>query len=216
MTDALSQPLVGAAEREGTATVLQSSIVLFKAVVGTGIFALPPAIRSSGWLLGGGLVLLMAGLSTYTMLLVPLCVQELRMRGVASKHGGPLEFQDMTGAAFPRINGPITVACVFASLGAIIGFFEFAADNLRAVSPHLERWHMVLAVALFEAPLSLLRSTSHPIFRLSMAFGNVAVALAAGSVLIFGLWVDGLLPVSQLEVADAGGLGLSFGVCALR
>ena len=207
----LDEPLIGGAPK-GASSMAASAVVLFKAVVGTGIFALPPAIRASGWLLGSGLVVLMASLSAYTMGLVAASVQELRSRGFVGAHG-PIEFQDMTAAAFPRLNGPILVSCLLANLGAIVGFFEFTTSNLLAFLPGAERWHATLCITLFVAPLSLLRSTSHPLFRMTMLFGNAAVALAAGSVLYFGLSTHRAAPLSSLSAADPSGFGLTFGVC---
>ena len=99
------------------------------------------------------------------------------------------------------------------SVGAIVGFFDFVVANVVTLAPWIRRWHVILAVALFEAPLSLLRSTAHPAFRLVMIFGNVAVAVAAGAVIYFGLSTTGIQPLSQLTAVNSDGLGLTFGVC---
>ena len=206
----LDEPLMGGGPK-GTSSLTASAVVLFKAVVGTGIFALPPAIRASGWVLGSGLVILVAALSAYTMWLVVASVQELRNRGFVGA-GGTVEFQDMTKAAYPRLHLPIIISCLLANLGAIIGFQEFSISNLMAFFPGSERWHVTIGIGLFVAPLSLLRSTTHPIFHSAMMFGNLAVALAASSVLYFGLTkhTESLL---SLTAVDSGGLGLTFGVC---
>ena len=49
LTTPLNAPLV---ERRGT--TLQATVCLFKAVVGTGVFAYPPAVREAGYVLATG------------------------------------------------------------------------------------------------------------------------------------------------------------------
>ena len=198
----------------GSATALSSSATLFKAVVGTGIFALPPAIREVGWLAGSVMVLLIAGLSAYTMSLVVSCVQELRRRGHKGVGaGGAIEFTDLTAFVFPGLNRPILFICLIANYGAILGFFDFAVANLLTLTPFLSRWQLILAIVAFELPLSLLRSTSHPVFKLAMTFGNLAVAAACASVVYSGAMSTEPRPLSTLPAYDSSGLGLAFGVC---
>ena len=266
----LSQPLLyGSASHKGSSSTCQASLTLFKAVVGTGIFALPPAIRAVGWLAGSAVVLLIAALSGYTMCLIVGSVQELRHRGVP---GHSIEYQDMVVAAFPQLNAPITFLCMMVNYGGIVGFYDFVVANVsirpphtrtqahrhvatqphcalcratahalsagvqrlsllhrrslllhdlrhtcvlqvRTLSPALERWHVLLAVFLIDGPLSLLRSTAHPLFRISMLFGNLAIALACGAVLYFGLTAETPTPLSELSAVDGSGLGLALGVC---
>ena len=55
-----------------------SAVVLFKSVVGTGLFALPPAIRSAGWALGSAVMLLLAAVTVYTLQIIILGVREVR------------------------------------------------------------------------------------------------------------------------------------------
>ena len=65
-------------------------------------------------------------------------------------------------------------------------------------------------------PLVLLRKTSHPAFEAAMAFGNVAVALALGTIVFYGLvQAPERPPLDELRLADPSGLGLMFGVSLL-
>ena len=166
----LHQPLllfIPSSVPKGSSSTWQASLTLFKAVVGTGIFALPPAIRAAGWVCGSAVVLLIASLSGYTMCLIVGSVQELRQRGVPSSppgtprgHGNnSIEYQDLTLAAFPQLNGPITFLCMLVNYGGVLGFYDFIVANIRTLAPALERWHILLCVALIDGPLSLLRST---------------------------------------------------------
>jgi hypothetical protein len=54
----LNTPAPGPTAR--SASILSSSVTLFKAIVGTGMFALPPAVRETGWALGCVMVVILA------------------------------------------------------------------------------------------------------------------------------------------------------------
>jgi len=123
---------------------LQSSVALFKAIVGTGMFALPPAIRSCGVLLGSALAVLMAVVSVYTMGAIISTIQEMRRRGVASASDGRIEFNEMTGAAFPYFNWLVTLVCIFGQLGSIVGFMAFVC-----VAAMLQLLHLCLFFCAF-------------------------------------------------------------------
>ena len=79
------------AKRKGT-TVVTASAALVKAIVGTGIFALPPAIRASGLLLGSAVSLLMGVVSLFTTWIMLEAVRELRRRGHAEDDAGRIEY----------------------------------------------------------------------------------------------------------------------------
>ena len=66
--------------------IAAAAAALFKAVVGTGIFALPPAIRACGMFLGSLLTVLMGLISLYTTWAMVEAVRELRRRiGVGAR-----------------------------------------------------------------------------------------------------------------------------------
>ena len=87
MQSALSEPFISPSKRKGT-TVVTASAALVKAIVGTGIFALPPAIRASGLLLGSAVSLLMGVVSLFTTWTMLEAVRELRRCGHAEDDDG--------------------------------------------------------------------------------------------------------------------------------
>ena len=203
-------------QREGT-SVGAASAALIKAVVGTGIFALPPAIRASGILLGSAMSIFMGLVSLYTTWAMVEAVRELRRRGHAKDTDGRIEYTDVTALYSPRWEAIMTVLCVLGQCGSALGYFAFICDSVQPlVTDWLTRPEVFGLTALIEAPLILLRNTSHPAFESAMAFGNVAVALALGTV----LWGVAIAPpaasahpaMTGLTWADSDGIGLLFGV----
>jgi amino acid permease len=213
MSKALSEPLLARDDGRGTpsSSTLSSAIVLAKVIVGTGLFALPPAIRAAGWLLSSVMVVLLALVTTYTMVIIIRSIRVLRSR-FPDALDGRIEFQEMTAAAFPGalMNGVIIFICVLGQLGSIMASWAFAASNIMSLSPYIQRWQVILACAGFLAPLSLLRTTSHPAFQAAMGFGNIAVGLAVATVLYGGFAQGGLHPLEKR--IDVSGVGVAFGV----
>eukprot|EP01045_Picozoa_sp_COSAG04_P046561 COSAG04_NODE_16928_length_485_cov_0.647668_1_plen_83_part_01 len=76
LTTPLNAPL---AERRGT--TLQATVCLFKAVVGTGVFAYPPAVREAGYVLATGVAVFFFVINLYTMALLNLSIVAMRERG---------------------------------------------------------------------------------------------------------------------------------------
>lgn len=191
----------------------QSAVALIKAVVGTGVFALPPAMRASGWLLGSGMVLVMSAVSLFTVRAIILSIQELRKRGVAAHCDGRIEFQELTTAAYPSASCTITTLSVIVQAGSIISFFVFVSDNIAPLTRgFLSDSQIILVMALIVAPLALLRNTSHPAFAAAMAFGNACVAVALVTVMAAG--ASELRPGSfaAMKAVDFDGAGLMFGI----
>jgi amino acid permease len=65
--------------KTGTAGTLS---LMFKAVVGSGILALPPAVKSAGLVLGVSMVALMSLLNLYTTRIILLAIIKLRSQGI--------------------------------------------------------------------------------------------------------------------------------------
>lgn len=213
----LSTPMTGTEYiRDGTTTA--AAAALFKAVVGTGIFALPPAIRAAGMLLGTLASAVMGMVSLYTTWAMLEAVRELRRRGYGADKDGRIEYTDVTALYSPRSEAIVTISCVLGQFGSALGFFAFICDSVAPLveDAGLTRAHVFALTAILEAPLVLLRDTSHPLFETAMAFGNMAVALAIGTVLLCSLFAprsDTPRPaMNDLVIADSGGLGLLFGV----
>ena len=200
-------------------SALQASAALFKGIVGTGIFALPPAIRASGWVLGSLLALLCGFVSLLTVRYVMSCIRELRRRGYAEDNDGRIEYNDVFAHSqllSARANGLVTLLCIGGQLGSVLSFYAFVINNVLSLLPAaVARWHISVAMTLFTGPLVLLRSTSHPAFGAAMAFGNVAVAAALGVVVFGGLTMHARAERGELVAVDGGGLGLMFGVSLL-
>ena len=222
MCNSKAEPLLAEAfdrTRSGS-TARQASAALCKGIVGTGIFALPPALRASGWMLGTFLALLCGFVSLLTMRYNFACIRELRRRGYADDNDGRIEYNDIFAHSqllSERANSLVTLLCVVGQLGSVLSFYAFVTNNVLSLLPAaVARWHVSAAMTLFTGPLVLLRSTSHPAFGAAMAFGNVAVAAALGVIVYGGLSEALRSPPradhGELVAVDGGGLGLMFGL----
>jgi hypothetical protein len=76
------------AKRKGITVVTASAALVKAIIIGTGIFALPPAIRASGLLLGSAVSLLMGVVSLFTTWTMLEAVRELRRCGHAEDDDG--------------------------------------------------------------------------------------------------------------------------------
>jgi hypothetical protein len=229
----LAESLLEGAPRRRQGTALATAAALFKAVVGTGIFALPPAIRASGIFLGSAVALLMGLISWYTTWAMLEAVRELRRRGHNSHHDGRIEYTEVTALYSPQWDSAVTFLCVLGQMGSALGFFAFICDSVQPLLGEygLARAHVFALTAALEIPLVLLRDTSHPYlrregrthapkcslkvchrtppdrfsmlascslrsaFEAAMTFGNVAVALALGTV----LWGTLIAPSAEFQ-----------------
>lgn len=212
-------------EREANGTsVMATGAALFKATVGIGIFALPPAIRASGFIVGTGISLLMAAVSYWTTWAMVEAVRAMRRDHTTtnlileSYSDGRIEFMEVTGAYSPKTEGVINFFCVINQIASVLGFFLFVCDSVDSLTPDwVSRNAILAATALLIAPLALLKNTSHVAFQAAMTFGNFAVVLALGTVVGYGLLVatDESASTSDelpLKMVDADGTGLMFGV----
>ena len=216
--DGKAEPLLQHSRAHSGSTATQAAAALCKGIVGTGIFALPPAVRASGWALGTGVALLCSVASLYTMRAQLECIRELRRRGVADDNDGRIEYNNVfaqSGLVGWRLNGLITLLCVAGQLGSVLSFYAFVIDNMLSFLPAAaERWHVAAAMTLVTGPLALLRTTSSAVFGAAMVFGNVAVAAALG-VIVYGGLSSSPAPAYELVPVDGRGLGLIFGVSLL-
>ena len=203
---------------------LSTAVALFKAIVGTGIFALPTAIRATGWALGSLCVLGLAFASTFGMGAVIYSIQELRTRSAvpaeprataqpASHPPDRIEYHHLLRAVFPRVHRLGMTLAVAGQLGSVISFMSLVATTVTELWPAASRGLVLVVMMCIVTPLALLRTTSHPLFKLAMGGGSVAVVVAMLAVLGFGISARGLAPISTLSAADPSGLGLLFGVC---
>jgi len=211
------EPLLVADRSRSGSTTLQASAALCKGIIGTGIFALPPAIRASGIVLGSATALLCGVVSLLTMHYVMACIRELRRRGYGEDNDGRIEYNDVfahSGLLSARVNSLVTLLCVVGQLGGVLSFYAFVINNVLSLLPMAAaRWHVSVAMTLLTGPLVLLRNTAHPAFSAAMNFGNVAVLTAIGVVVYGGL--TAAPEKAELVAFDASGLGLMFGVALL-
>ena len=114
--------------RSGT-SIMGAAAALFKAVVGTGIFALPPAMRACGVLLGILMSTLMSVVSLYTTWAMIEAVRELRRRGHARDNEGRIEYTEVTALYSPNSEVVVTVFCVLCL--SVCAVFRCSVSCLR-------------------------------------------------------------------------------------
>ena len=198
-------------------SVTASAATLFKAVVGAGIFAFPPAMRACGLVLGSCLASIIGMMSLFVTWATIQSVRELRQGGLNAASNGRIEYVEVTQLFSPRANGLITALTVWGQYASVLGFFIFVAETVVPLLP-LPRQAVFALIGFAVTPLVLLRKTSHPAFEAAMVFGNVAVALALGTIVFYGLGAmprAERVPLSELQLVNFDGLGLMFGVSLL-
>ena len=185
-------------------SVMSSAATLFKAVVGAGIFAFPPAVRACGLVLGLVLASLIGLMSLFVTWATIQSVRELRRDGMNAASDGRIEYVEVTQLYSPRANGLITTLTVWGQYSSVLGFFVFVNETLAPLLP-MPREAIFALTGLAVTPLVLLRKTSHPVFEGAMVFGNVAVALALGTIVYYGLVAlppSDRVPLDELRCAS--------------
>ena len=102
-------------------TVVAAAAALFKAVIGAGIFAFPPAVRACGLVLGSCFALTIGLISLFVTWATIEAVRELRRRGMKAASNGRIEYVEMTHIYSPRANGAITALTMWGQYSSVLG-----------------------------------------------------------------------------------------------
>eukprot|EP00457_Paulinella_chromatophora_P007513 gb/GEZN01007536.1/.p1 GENE.gb/GEZN01007536.1/~~gb/GEZN01007536.1/.p1 ORF type:complete len:422 (-),score=61.28 gb/GEZN01007536.1/:238-1503(-) len=196
-------------------SALATVSLFFKSVVGTGILALPPAIKAGGVVLGVLFVLLMCILTIYTMRIIILTVRHLRRQGVARHQDGRIEFMELLVMAFGQWGNVVgSFSVITCQVGSVLGFVCFIYSNMTAVCP-VQAWQVAVVLFVILAPLCLLRTTDG--MGWSSSLGNLALVLGLGTIYYYGFSEERLIntdnTVQGLHFWEWSGIAELFGVC---
>jgi amino acid permease len=155
--------------------------MLFKAMVGAGLFALPYAFKLMGF--GGGIVAMaiIGGLTWYTNMLI-VRVHDVVTRDTFKKD---LTYVSLVQHCFGRWGAGIVYALiVFTTIGSLTAYLLFMAQVMNSMLPVLSiiQWAGVLAVVIL--PLCLVRNSAFLAYTSMM--GNIGVVLVVTAVLVRG------------------------------
>lgn len=155
---------------------LETGLVYFiKAFVGPGCLSLPLAFQNCGVVLGSFLLLSVSAMVTYNLRTMVLCKQHLAHKGIRT-------YADLTketlGDSMRRI---VEIFINGVQLGICAVYFDFFAENARALLPHLSLYTLMLLIFPVYAALALLESIDS--IAPYAALANALVYLAIGIVL---------------------------------
>ena len=193
-----------------------ATICLFKAVVGTGVLAYPPAVREAGWGLCTAVALFFFGINLYTMVVLNLAIVALREQGLGAGSDGRVEYHQLSAAVLHRgVNSVFVAIVVVAQLGTLASMTVFVVDQITPMVPVASSWHVAVGMALAVAPLCCLRTTGHPAFAAAMSAGSVAVLAGMGTLVYYGLGPHGgFRATAETKVFDAAGLATACSISA--
>ena len=149
---------------------IQSAICLFKAVVGSGVYAYPPAVREAGWVLATAVATLFLVVNVYSMAVLNLAIVMMRKQGLASENDGRIEYHHLTAHIFSRpVNAVFVALAVLGQLMSLSAMIIFVADQISPLLPgSVPNWQIAAVVVAVVTPLSLLRTTDSIFFQLAM------------------------------------------------
>ena len=181
----------GASARRTGSTVM-AAVSLFKAVVGTGVFAYPPAVREAGWVLATAVACFFFVINLYTMALLNLAIVAMRQKGFGADSDGRVEYHQLTAHIFTRpTNAVFLVVAVLGQVLTLASMTVFVVDQIVPLAPSVHEWQVALGMAVIVSPLCCLRTTDALPFQMSMQLGSVAVLTGMVTLLWYGLGPHG-------------------------
>ncbi|KAJ8605363.1 hypothetical protein CTAYLR_002359 [Chrysophaeum taylorii] len=211
----------------GEGANMTTGLVYFiKAFVGPGCLSLPLAFQNCGVVLGSSLLLLTSVLVTFNLRTMVLCKQHLAYKGIRT-------YADLTREALGETARRLVELFINGvQLGICAVYFDFFAENARALVPHLlprKGALYILMAVIFPvyASLALLRSVDAiaPYAALANALVYVAIGIvmfAAVATIHHNYWGGGRVD-DHLAMADPKKMPLFYstvvysfeGVCSL-
>ncbi len=207
----------GASQRTGSTAM--AAVSLFKAVVGTGVFAYPPAVREAGWVLATAVASFFFVINLYTMALLNLAIVALRNQGFGAGSDGRVEYHQLTAHIFTRPTNAVFLAvAVLGQVLTLASMTVFVVDQIVPLAPSLQEWQVALGMAIVVSPLCCLRTTDALPFQVSMQLGSVAVLTGMVTLLWYGLGPHGGFDAAEIEEdsrVDLHGLATAFSISAM-
>jgi len=185
------------------------ALMLFKAMVGAGLFALPYAFRLMGF--GGAIIasVVICALTYYTNLLI-VRAKDVIQRDTLRKNATYVSLVQYTfGAAAARC---VFGLVLFTVLGGNAAYLIFMGKVLASLQPALsvQAWAAVIGAVVL--PLCMI-TDGRTLSRLSLA-GNLGVALVTVTTLVRGAQVGSIKPLASgaYRTFDPAGFMSAFGI----
>ena len=199
-----------------TGSTLQATVALFKAVVGTGVFAYPPACRQAGYVLATMVAVFFFVINLYTMRVLNYAIVAMREAGYGADRDGRIEYHALTAHIFtPVVNAGFLAVAMVGQLGTLASMTVFVVDQLVPLKQGLQGWQVAFGMAIFVAPLCCLRTTDAKPFQLAMQAGSIAVLTAMGTLVWYGAVPNGGFDEEEVEALteyDWTGLATAFSI----
>ncbi|KAI5450432.1 hypothetical protein NCC49_003055 [Naganishia albida] len=150
-----SKTRVGRRNVQGNASVMQAVLMLLKGFVGTGVLFLGKAFFNGGILFSAIVMLLIAGISLWSFLLL-----------VKTRLVVPGSFGDIGGALYgPKMRAVILTSIALSQIGFVAAYTIFVAENLQAFVLAVSncktfiatKW-LIAAQLIIVLPLSMIRN----------------------------------------------------------
>ncbi len=188
---------------------------MLKALVGSGMLALGPAVKACGLVLGCTIVCLMAILSLYTMRIILITIHKLRANGHKADRDGRIEYFEINQIAFESLGSWASSFCMITcQLGSCMAFLTFATSNLSQIFTFLKPWQVTLALVIAVTPLCFLRTTRPLSFTSSL--GNLSLVLTIVTIYIYGFSQNSISSltahVESRPLVDWEGGSVMFGI----
>eukprot|EP00656_Telonema_subtile_P034222 TRINITY_DN38338_c0_g1_i1.p1 TRINITY_DN38338_c0_g1~~TRINITY_DN38338_c0_g1_i1.p1 ORF type:complete len:456 (-),score=80.68 TRINITY_DN38338_c0_g1_i1:183-1550(-) len=189
---------------------------LFKSVVGTGMIALPPAVKTTGYLLAPIGVCIMCALSLYTMAIIIRSIRGLRKK--LEQPDKNIEWLCLSQRLGPGLNALSSFSLISCQLGSCVAYVVFILMHCSEVID-IEVWGLAGIVLLGAVPLALLRSMDRLSF--TSVIGNITLIVAIVTVYDYGFKHGDMSNVShgraavnntELVAFKPSGLASFFGV----
>eukprot|EP00658_Telonema_sp_P-2_P053067 TRINITY_DN4148_c0_g1_i3.p1 TRINITY_DN4148_c0_g1~~TRINITY_DN4148_c0_g1_i3.p1 ORF type:complete len:419 (+),score=132.63 TRINITY_DN4148_c0_g1_i3:91-1347(+) len=157
----------------GVSTTASTWLTLFKAIVGTGMIALPPAVKTTGWVLAPICVAVMCVLSLYTMSAIIRSVRAIReeMGDMEAR----IEWLELSERLGPWQNMLSSFSVISCQLGSCVAYVVFILLHCTEVID-VDVWLLAAILMLAAIPLALLRGADKLTF--VSVLGNITLIVA--------------------------------------
>lgn len=190
-----------------TTTAVGAGAMIFKSIVGAGLFGLPWAFQQMG--IGGALIasVVIAGLTLYSGLVL-VRVHDVVVRDTLKRD---LTYVSLTEYCFGRtVGGIVYFLVIFTSLGSQGAYLIFIGSVLNSLWPVLSTQAYAGIVAVAMVPFVLLRDMSF--LAVTSQLGNVGVAIVVATTVWRGAQMSTIGPPAAYVWFDPSNFMGAFGV----
>lgn len=184
-----------------------ASLMIFKAIVGAGLFALPRAVALMG--IGGAIIacFVVAWLSYYTSMVL-VRVHDVVVRDTLKQD---LTYVSVVKHCFGNAAAKaVYFLVVFTSIGSNGAYLVFIGSTLRSLVPSVSTLAFAGIVAAVMLPFCLMRNTAFLAY--TSILGNLGVVLTVVAILVRGAELSDIRPVEEYAMFQPESFMQAFGM----